>query len=380
MAIIITSLVLFIGSCNKENPLRDNTRWERYFNNPVVLPGCIAEEDYTTVSVSDPCVIYDTSAQMFKMWFAVGWFEGDLFRTGIKYAESRSGTIWNIFEGLALSSIDNPDAWDYTSVETPMVVKVYNDSASAEYWMWYSGGNIMTDPLGEDYPRFKIGAAVSSDGVSFSRIEAAISPYSERGLSLIAEDAFPGLPSVKTGVVADPSVVLIDSLFFMWFTAIGLDENDGDVDGGICGAFSADGIHWTPLQNNPLQSLKRSWEDFAAQPSVLYDTEDSIFQMWFNADYPHEIEETGMNGTTGFWHATSKDGISWHVNREKGRDFQYIQKSDREMHGLTVGTCVFQHNDMYIMYFGSLAHKRFSQSFDNPWKYTHAIGLATARK
>jgi hypothetical protein len=374
---LLLALVAF-QSCDNNDPnsTREYSRWDRFSGNPLILAGFDVEPGKVALSVSDPSVMYDRQDSTWKMWFATGWFEGDEFKTGVKYAESTDGADWVIHQALSLKGSKNDNDWDYTSVETPMVLKVPVDNNGFEYLMWYSGGNININPLGEDYPRFQIGMAISSNGVVFDKIDVTDSPYGIEGLVFKVEDAFPNLPGVATGVVADPAVVYNNGIFYMWFSSIGLTANDEDIDGGISHATSVDGINWEPSANNPIQSLKRMNEDFAAQPSVLYDENSGLYEMWFNADYPNELNEVGMNGSNGFWYATSMDGIEWTVKREKGRDFLFSSNLKYEKHGITVGCSVLQNDGNYHMFYGGLAGSSYNTGFENPWPYLHVINKA----
>lgn len=370
-------ILLIFASCGKENinePIIEDSLWTRNEENPIIKAGFEAIDGHTAISVSDPSVLFDEEENKWKMWVAVGWFEGEQFKTGIKYAESSEGTSWSIHPEICLRPSSSPSSWDYTSVETPMVVKVEGNPSDKKYLMWYSGGNITVNPLGEDYPRFQIGLAYSSDGITFNKISEPESPYQQEGLVFKVEDAFPSFPSVETGIVADPSVIYENGVFKMWFTSIGLTINDEDVDGGVGYAESVDGINWTASAQNPLQSLKRINEDFVAQPAVVYNSQSGQYDMWFNADYEHELEEVGMNGTIGFWYAHSEDGLNWTVDRDNGRDFKYAKNIQSEEYGLTVGCFPIYRNNTLIMYYGVLSS---GQSFSgNPWPYVHAISSA----
>ncbi|MGB0525719.1 MAG: hypothetical protein ACPGJS_22260 [Flammeovirgaceae bacterium] len=370
-------LLFAFASCGRENrsePFLEDSLWTRNIENPIMSAGFKAIDGYTAISVSDPSVLFDEEDNIWKMWVAIGWFEGEQFKTGIKYAESNDGTSWSIHPDICLQPSTVSSSWDYTSVETPMVVKVENNPSDKKYLLWYSGGNITINPLGEDYPRFQIGLAYSADGITFNKISESESPYQQEGLVFKVEDAFPSFPSVKTGIVADPSVIYENGVFKMWFTSIGLTINDEDVDGGVAYAESVDGINWTASAQNPLQSLKRISEDFVAQPAVVYDAQSSQYEMWFSADYESELEEVGMNGTIGFWYANSADGLNWTVSRDDDRDFKYAKNIQSEAFGLTVGCFPTYKNDSLILYYGALSS---GQSFSgNPWPYVHVINSA----
>ena len=86
----------------------------------------------------------------------------------------------------------------------------------------------------------QIGAAFSADGQHFSRIPAEDSPYantslpwcdgcSTAGLVLWGRDAFPGLPGVADGLVADPELAVDDQgVIHAFFSSMPVDA-DGNV-------------------------------------------------------------------------------------------------------------------------------------------------------
>lgn len=373
--LFVLCFTIFLSGCEENNIPKDADNWERNPVNPILKSGINVINSQEAFSVSDPWVLWDEEESTWKMWFAVGWFDGEQFKTGIKYATSINGDDWEVSEGLCLLPSSDPNEWDYTSVETPCVVKLPDNPSERRYLLWYSGGNILTDALGEDYPRFKIGMGYSSNGITFERISAEESPYQKKGLVLKAEDAFPGLPAVENGIVADPSVLWKDDTLKIWFTSIGLTHDDQDVDGGISYATSTDGTTWNCSENNPLQQLKRIPEDFAAQPHVNFNEEKNRYEMWFNADYRNELSSTELNTTLGFWYASSVNGELWEVSRNDGRDFVNKNQFSFEKHGLTVGCAVTIKNQQYHIFYGSLAIDDGSVD-NNPWSYIHVINRA----
>lgn len=70
----------------------DGKNFVRYKNNPVLTP----KGNYEKSSVMNPCVIWDESESLFKMWYAAGEsYEPDV----ICYAESEDGINWKKYPG-----------------------------------------------------------------------------------------------------------------------------------------------------------------------------------------------------------------------------------------------------------------------------------------
>lgn len=378
--------MLLFAACGGDPELPEHAdEWTRYAQNPVIEPGCpVYPGGPTAISVSDPDVLYDPLTETWRMWFAVGYFDADQFFAAIKAAESSDGFTWELDEELALDHAGATDAWDYTSTETPSVVIDPHAPAEERYRLYYSGGNINQDPLGDDYPRFQIGAAHSPDGRSFTRVSAADSPYGEDGLVLRVEDSMPAYAPggsgsdvgiVTTGVVGDPELALVDGELLMWFTVIGLDADDGDVDGGIGLARSSDGISWTADQGNPIASVRRGPMDFTAQPSAVVLPE-SGYELWYNADYPTEIDHLGLgpNATIGFWRASGTSPTSF--TRPSLRSIVYNPDNDLERDGFSVGVDAVLNDGTTRIYYGSLAATSHIDFADNPFDFTYVINVA----
>lgn len=372
-------LLTLVGCGSDPPPVADGGEFERFASNPVIEPGFGLYAGGPTVdSVSDPDVLYDESLEKWRMWFAVSYFEGEEFYTGIMHAESTDGLSWSVNSELALSHGTSSSAWDYTSTETPSVVIDPDADAAERYKLYYSGGNVNENPLG-GYPRFQIGAAVSSDGYTYTRIPAAESPYGEAGLVFRVEDSMPAYADrVADGVIADPEVRLDAGTFQLWFTVIGLDGSDGDVAGGIGYATSSDGIQWLPDAANPIDSIKRFTDDFTAQPSAL-ERSDGTYELWYNADLPSEQSgyQIGANATLGFWRATGTSPTSFSLPEE--RAFALDPDEDLEKWGLAVGVDVIRHNGQTRLYYGSLADTEATTFPGNPFDFTYVLSMAIPR-
>jgi predicted GH43/DUF377 family glycosyl hydrolase len=382
-------LIAVLGSCGTNPaPTEKADGWNRHAANPIITAGIpVYPGGPTAISVSDPDVIYDEISGAFRMWFAVAYFDGpagneELF-TAVKHAESQDGFSWTVSDEPALTAATSSDAWDYTSTETPSVVVDPNASAENRYRLYYGGGNVNVDPLG-DYPRFQIGCATSTDGYTFTRISATDSPYGEEGLVLRVEDSLPAYSGtsggeVTTGAIADPEVELVADEFLLWFTVIGLDSSDNDVAGGIGLARSTDGVLWSPDAENPIDSIKRFGDDPTFQPSVVVHDSGS-YDLWYNADLPSEVSgaDLGPNGTIGFFKAEGSAPDSFSLPTE--RSLVYDPDYSLERRGFSVGVDAIVTDGLTRLYYGSLADSAVVDFPENPWEFTYVLCAATEER
>ncbi len=169
-----------------------------------------------------------------------------------------------------------PDTW-----EDPKVIPGSVIFYEGNYQMWYTGGDRIS--LGGN---FLIGHAVSADGISWTKDE-------NNPILTESEGEWDSLG------VWEPSVLLIDTVFHMWYTDAGAHSSIGH-------ATSLDGINWEKDTNNPVLTIGNmgEWDDYGIfAPSVVYN--GSEFRMFYTAE-----SETGNFGAE-IGQATSLDGTSW---------------------------------------------------------------------
>jgi len=103
-------------------------------------------------------------------------------------------------------------------------------------------------------------------------------------------------------VAADnPSVLVIDGLYHMWYSCVAADDNSR-----IAHATSFDGIEWTKDIENPVMDLGSPGDldsNELIHPCVIH--EPPLFRMWYNG--------VGGTGTLEqrILYAVSLDGVSW---------------------------------------------------------------------
>jgi hypothetical protein len=154
---------------------------------------------------------------------------------------------------------------------------------------------------------YQIGAAVSDDGTSFTRVPAAQSPYGKAGLVLEGKDAFPGLANVADGLVADPEIAFDGTRLHLFFSSLALDASGNALAFGVSHATSTDGIHWTAAAGNPIAGIPGS-----KGPSVV-KTAQGTWEMFYQQDTAADLAmvPSTFNGQLGIWKTTSSDLTTW---------------------------------------------------------------------
>jgi hypothetical protein len=225
----------------------DGVSWELDPANPVVGPG--AEGAWDEILGSGATVIHDGSE--FRMWYSGKQADSGFQRGG--YATSSDGSTWAKHPDNPVIDVGPPGSFD-SAATAPQAV-IFNDGT---YRMWY----LATDrDVGNGG---LIGYAESDDGLSWTKHP---DPVIDRGRG--------GSESVffNFSVVFDGSEyhMFFSHVFTFWIFDVGY-------------AASQDGLHWTRYVRNRLVAPAR-FPDFAfldtASPSVIYDAENGVFEMWF---------------------------------------------------------------------------------------------------
>ncbi|MGB9595399.1 MAG: peptidoglycan-binding protein, partial [Candidatus Poribacteria bacterium] len=163
--------------------------WVKYSNNPVVDLGSWGTNKDS--DVWSPCVIFDGIE--YKMWYTS--FDGNI---KIGYAYSSDGINWTKYTNSPVLSIGSWGSWDDRGVWSPNVL-----FDGFKYSMWYTGWNGISTG---------IGYAESKDGINW-----------------IKPSKYPALDLGTTGswdyhYVNNPSVLLINGKFRMWYSGCTSDE------------------------------------------------------------------------------------------------------------------------------------------------------------
>ncbi len=273
--------------------LTAQTVWIKYPANPVM----VREGNFYEETIGSPSVILlrDT----FRMYYAAG---GRDTKGRIALALSTDGIHWTKY-GSA-TPVFGPDStgWDSHFLDTPDILY------DGQFKLYYFGDS------DNDPPGGAIGLAVSSDGVSWSRV--GTSPVLSPG----ADGDWDGLFLESPTVLYDPS----SGLYFMYFSGA-----DTTWRVRIGGATSPDGIHWTKMPENPVLTPggASDWDGFAvATPTVL--KRDTLFEMWYCGASVEDILADGDIDTLWIGYATSNDGVVWTKHPENPLIGTYTPPAD----------------------------------------------------
>jgi len=175
----------------------NGTSWTKYGGgvSPVLAVGSSGSWDEN--GVLTPCVIWDSSVSMYKMWYTGR--DDDSTTLGlmaIGYAVSGDGISWSKYAGGASPIMQkNIAGFDNRGVGAAHVVKNLLGNPYTMYYTGFETGSLLSE----------IGKATSTDGVNWTRQATA-----ELGVS-------PGGIWEIEGV-GDPSVLVKDNNIMMWYT------------------------------------------------------------------------------------------------------------------------------------------------------------------
>lgn len=323
----LVALMVIISCHQQETP---ESGWKKYASNPVVRKGDPPSYDF--INVADCEVVFDDN--VYKMWYTAG---GEVppnteLHNSIAYATSSDGIHWTKYNDNPVLDITS-DAWDSLGVETVTVMVDDAAPAASRYKLWYAGQTF------NDY-RYEIGYAYSPDGIHWTKHPGAVLLVGDaddwdncflEGPTVVKKDGqykmwyagldcevngqstdgkvnigyatspdgitwtkYAGNPVLTTSAgewdavtVQDPTVLVHNGLYHMWYGGVDVDENYFQQTGY---AFSEDGIHWTKSSNNPVvrRGEPGAWDaNTASFPTVLI--KDGNLKMWYTGKDVHPL-------------------------------------------------------------------------------------------
>lgn len=266
------SVHIYVGWGGTSN----NYNWTDNPSNPVITGG---NNIYDYFGVAQPFVIYDEGK--YKIWF---YGDEGSARKHVFYAESVDGINWNRHPQPVLSP-GSSGTWDSWAVHPGAIIKedniykMYYTGFANQYGPWYIGIATSTDGInwskkptpilsggsgwefqiaacyilkhnnlyylyyiGKNHPQYKIGLAISSDGVNFTK-------YS--GNPILQNDKY----WENTGVLW-PTIFTENNQYKMVY----MDAQSR----GFGMAYSNDGINWVKDQSNPFFRREQTSNNWAA--------------------------------------------------------------------------------------------------------------------
>jgi hypothetical protein len=346
---------------NMCEPLGAIGQFTRRAGNPRIIAGATFTDNKRDIGFADPDIRFDATANRFDLYYSAE--HSAAFGTAgsqvIRRATSPDRMVWTVGDVPALAVNPSLSAWDSATTEAPSVVFDPDAPADRRYLMLYSGSKA-TFP-NYTFADSSIGAAISADGITFTRISAADSPHGEAGLVFKTSDVYPGIGIAQFGVLDDPEVVLQDGIYHLFFSSFACDgTNCANVTKtGVGHATSTDGIHWTNAQT-PVRSLLRASADERTggrAPSVIYDAAHCRWELWQTNDAAGETspQPVSLDNTAGVWHAESSDALQWSIFYTSPRDVSWssTQPDAGETLGIRAGFDITQQsNGRVMMYVG----------------------------
>jgi hypothetical protein len=329
----------------------------RRAGNPRLRPGQAFTDGKMSVAIADPDVRWDPAAARYELYYGAPHAAafGDPAEHLIRRATSPDRMTWTVDDAPVLEVATDPAAWDRDRVEAPTVVE--NPAAPPErrYLMLYAGAPGMFPFPGHTFPDHAIGAAFSADGVTFTRVPAAMSPHGKEGLVLTGAQAY---PAAGGAVVADPELALAGGTYHLWFSSFACGPGCGSVtERGVGHAVSADGITWI-VDEAPVRTLLRAALDRTSggrKPSVVYDEPRCRWELWQANDLPGDVgaQPVAADNTAGVYRAESPDGRSWSLRYDRARDHLWSAAEPGEGLGLAAGADVAQNGTGRLMLYAA---------------------------
>jgi len=226
------------------------------------------------------------------------------------------------------------DEWQWHKYELNPVLDVVASTWESHHigdpWVIYDNGTYHMWYYAVDDPgNARIGYANSTNGISWTKY--GDNPVLSNG----SAGSYDEVHAHK------PSVVLKNGTYYMYYTAA-----RGNMT--IALATSTDRINWTKYSGNPVLSSNETWEENALDcPSVMYDSDENIWKMWYSSGISSYSEPVNWN------YATSTDGYNW--TKYSGNPIASPPNDGSWLSDGLGGTDVLKINNTYHMYYNAFS-------------------------
>jgi predicted GH43/DUF377 family glycosyl hydrolase len=276
--------------------------------NPILTSNSLLQgadwNDPSVLKVGNSFVMYATSDQN---------FDGNI---KIYRLLSTDGSHWALNPTKAVFQANaKAGAWDHRAVETPSVI-FFN----GKYHMFYTGYPTNLN----DSSSYKIGHAVSSNGISWTRdANFLLAPTNPSGDPNFDFNQY---------VVGEPGAVVFNGKIHLYFSALGVNQAANGTLQVIGLTTSSDGVHWSPAQSalSPDQSIypRSSWLGFSTPQPVVLNGQVHLF---FDVVEPSPWRQVKLH------HASSADGFSnWNQDTQSNFSASDFNWTSREILAPTV--------------------------------------------
>jgi predicted GH43/DUF377 family glycosyl hydrolase len=299
----------------------DGITWTRYANNPVMLPG--TEGEWDSQYITDCHVVkLDT---IFHMWYTGSAPNNTVFRIG--HATSLNGLTWTKDPDNPIEEFIEGDPENTFTFESPVV---FDGNMFHLYYatgIWHSS-------------KMKVNHAMSEDGYNWT--------------------LDPNNPIVQAGdneEYTDPEEIVYNGDHYIMSYLKGYQlEWDFNL------ALSDDLYSWEIYDNNPVftPGPSGSWEAYIGRATILYDSVENKYRMWYMGGDPQEgNEKIGYAESspfveipdTAFLYALIDKGVDTDgdslIHYKEAEEITYLDVSEKNISDMTGIEAFFNLDTLY---------------------------------
>ena len=264
---VMAIFILCFGvGCDDNSNMKKSTTPDPIDTDPIFTNPLIQNDDFFNGSHwNDPHVLYINDQWVMYASSDISW---DAY-VKVYRLISPDGITWSLNPSTPVLE-NSASGWDSRSIETPAVV-YYQDN----YHLFYTGYDVPFDYSsdGDDgmantsdddtsAKHFKIGHAISADGINFSKQEFVIestAPYDDPNFDF------------NQYIVGEPAPVVYNKQLYLYFTAVGADL-EVNATWQVIGLMTYDGENW----DAPRAVLKPELSLYPRDQYIGYSTPNAV--------------------------------------------------------------------------------------------------------